>query len=60
LQAEEVISTDTLHYRNPHTPYLGRKLRGRVVQTMLRGQTIFKNGHFVGTGRGRFLHPGSR
>ncbi|MGZ5003730.1 MAG: allantoinase AllB, partial [Chthoniobacterales bacterium] len=38
----EVITADSLHYRHRHSPYLGRKLRGRIVRTILRGQTIFQ------------------
>jgi len=30
-----------LHHRHPVTPYEGRRLRGRVVRTVLRGETIF-------------------
>ncbi len=53
--AEEIIRAEALHYRHRHTPYLGRKLRGRVVRTILRGRTIFENGRIVGAPSGKFL-----
>lgn len=36
-----------LHFRHKLSPYLGKNLNGRVVMTVLRGQTIFKDGAFV-------------
>ncbi|MGI8436640.1 MAG: allantoinase AllB [Chthoniobacterales bacterium] len=55
--AEEEITADSLHYRHPHSPYVGRLLHWRVVRTILRGQTIFENGRFCGTPSGKFLRP---
>ena len=55
--AEESITTESLHYRHHHSPYVGRTLRGRVVRTLLRGKTIFENGRFLGGPSGRFLRP---
>jgi allantoinase len=57
LNAEEVVSADALHYRHRHTPYLGRKLRGQIVRTILRGQTIFENGRFSPRPGGRLVRP---
>ncbi len=56
-EEEEEITTAALHYRNPHTPYLGRKLRVRIVRTILRGRTIFENGRFAEPPSGRFQRP---
>jgi allantoinase len=53
--AAEKITTESLHYRHRHSAYAGRTLRGRVVRTILRGQTIFENGRFVGGPSGKFL-----
>ena len=30
------------------TPYAGRRLRGRTVRTMVRGNTVYKDGKVVG------------
>jgi allantoinase len=52
----EVQSGD-LHYRHRHTPYAGRKLTGKVVQTILRGQTVFEDGKIISQPRGRLVRP---
>lgn len=57
LTREETITSDALHYRHRQSPYVGKKLRARVVRTVLRGQTIFENGSFVLPPRGRFVGP---
>jgi dihydroorotase-like cyclic amidohydrolase len=36
---------------------VGRTLTGRVVQTILRGQTIFKRGQIVSQRRGQLVKP---
>lgn len=51
------ITADSLHYRHRHSPYVGRTLRGRVVRTILRGQTAMLDGSIIGTPRGRLLTP---
>src|SRR5256714_557631 len=38
---EETVTADSLRYRHRHSPYVGGTLRGRVVRTILRGQTVF-------------------
>ncbi len=57
LAAEEIVRAETLHYRHRHTPYLGRRLRGRIVRTVLRGQTIFHNGNLAPRPTGRLVRP---
>src|SRR5262249_17269702 len=57
-QSFEVKSQDLL-YRHLHTPYAGRTLTGKVVQTILRGQTVFKDGRIVSKPLGRLVRPRS-
>ena len=57
LQAEDTAGAEALHYRHRHTPYLGRTLHGRVVRTILRGQTIFDNGNLGPRPAGRLVRP---
>ncbi|MEX1093356.1 MAG: allantoinase AllB [Acidimicrobiia bacterium] len=38
------IRGSDLHHRHPITPYEGMTLRGSVVKTMLRGQTVYDRG----------------
>ncbi len=52
-EAEFVVSEDRLHYRHRVSPYLGKKLRGVVKATYLRGQFVFRDGQFPAEPRGR-------
>jgi allantoinase len=49
-----VTREGTLH-RHKGSPYQGRELRGKVVQTFLRGVKIFDDGKFPAAARGVFL-----
>lgn len=51
------VRTEGLHYRHPHSPYVGRALRGRVTSSLLRGQTICQDGNLIGAPSGRFVTP---
>ncbi len=53
----EQISLETLEYRHRQTPYLGRNLRGRLIQTILRGQTIFDRGRIINRLPGQLVRP---
>lgn len=55
-----VLSADELEYRHPHSPFVGRAMRGRIARTLLRGRTVAIDGHSVGEALGRFVRPGSR
>ncbi|HWX18540.1 MAG TPA: allantoinase AllB [Candidatus Binatia bacterium] len=51
------IRTEDLLYRHAQTPYLRRRLQGRVVRTMLRGQTVFRDGKIVAKPLGHLVKP---
>src|SRR2546423_9335250 len=57
LNATEVITQESLHYRHKQSPYLGRSVRSRVRRTFLRGQTIFEDGKFAARPSGRLVKP---
>ncbi|MEY8117827.1 dihydroorotase family protein [Falsihalocynthiibacter sp. BN13B15] len=60
LNATTTISADTLHTHAREVAHLyeGRKLRGKVVQTILAGNTVFLNGEISGkAGQGSFVTP---
>jgi allantoinase len=57
LKATETIAAESLHYRHRLSPYLGRKLKNRVVRTILRGQTIYRDGKLAERPIGRFVQP---
>ena len=44
--AETTVDAKALQHRHPVTPYDGRRLRGQVRTTILRGTTIFDRGDF--------------
>jgi allantoinase len=51
------VRADDLFYRHRQSPYVGRALTGRVVQTILRGMVIFKNGKIAGPNHGQWIRP---
>ena len=57
LNQDEIISTESLRYRHRQSPYIGMKIRARVVRTILRGQTIFERGKIVARQKGKFVRP---
>ncbi len=56
-EAEWTVTPQDLHFRHKVSPYLGAKLRGRVLETWLRGELVYRNdGHaeeFATAARGR-------
>jgi allantoinase len=57
LGASFDVKTEDLYYRHRHSPYTGRKLTGKVVQTILRGQTVCKDGKIISKPVGRLVRP---
>jgi allantoinase len=57
---ESVLVADELEYRHPYSPFVGRRLRGRIARTLLRGRTVAIDGRPVGEPLGRFVRPRSR
>lgn len=54
------VRLEDLHYRHQYSCYEGLPIRGRVARTLLRGQTVYEDGAFSPTPRGRFITPGPR
>jgi allantoinase len=46
-EAEFTVDPAALQHRHAVTPYAGRRLRGRVWKTILRGQVVFDEGAFA-------------
>jgi allantoinase len=57
LNARFTVRAEDLLYRHRQSPYVGRALTGRVVRTILRGQTIFRDGKIVSPPMGQFVKP---
>lgn len=52
-----VITADSLFYRHPVSPYVGRKMHGSVERTLLRSQTVYQEGRVCGAPQGQLLQP---
>lgn len=57
LKAQFSVRSEGLFYRHKQSPYIGRALTGRVVRTILRGQTVFQDGKIVSPPTGRLVKP---
>jgi allantoinase len=57
LKQSFTVAKEDLLYRHQQSPYVGRTLTGRVVQTILRGKTIFKDGKITATDGGKLIKP---
>jgi allantoinase len=57
LDSEWQVDAKTQQFsKNPWSPFDGRKARGRVVRTLVRGETVYADGEIhVDAGFGRFL-----
>src|SRR5215467_14653163 len=55
LEHSAVLQSADLFYRHQHSPYVGKTLHGRIVRTLLRGQTIFLDGRIIAEPCGRFV-----
>lgn len=53
--AESVVEAEDLRFRHPVSAWTGRRLRGRVVTTLLRGRVVYDEGAFPGAPAGRSL-----
>ena len=60
LAGETVLSAETLHTHAREVAHLfeGRRLRGKVCRTIVRGDTVFVGGNVTGhPGSGSFVTP---
>lgn len=57
LKGQFTVRTEDLFDRHRQSPYVGRALTGRVVQTILRGHTVFRDGAIVSPPGGRLVKP---
>ena len=59
-RATQTLSAKTHHMRVDYNPYEGRKVKGKAVTVLSRGEVIVADGKFVGKkGRGKFVRRGS-
>ena len=59
-KAFQTISAKTHHMRVDYNPYEGRRVKGKAVTVLSRGEVIVEKDRFVGKkGRGKFIKRGS-
>ena len=51
-EASFLVTEEDLHFRHSISPYVGETLRGKVVETWLRGMPVFAFGAFPAEARG--------
>jgi allantoinase len=47
LEPEWTLTSDELFYKNKHSAYIGRTFKGKLVQTIVRGKTVYQNGRIL-------------
>jgi len=52
-EASWTVAESDLHFRYAVTPYLGAQLRGRVLETWLRGERVYSRDGFAAAPRGQ-------
>jgi allantoinase len=52
-EVDEVLRAETLLHRHPTSPWVGRRLAGRVCETWMRGQKIAEAGAVCGGAQGQ-------
>lgn len=57
-RAPQLVSADSIKHKHKMSPYLGKTLCGRVLQTWLRGQLIFDRDQYPGPARGQSVLRG--
>jgi len=55
LNYSYTLQAQALFYRHAHSPYVGRNFQGKVMRTLVRGQTIFVDGKIVAPPLGRLV-----
>ncbi len=60
LDAISTLHKENLLYRHKVSPYVGRAFNGKVVRTMVRGTTVFREGKIVSAPEGKLITPPGR
>lgn len=57
VKLDEDWRLEQVLYKHMQSPYLGQPFKGRVVRTLLRGETVWDGQRVVGQARGRLVRP---
>ena len=60
LDEISTLRKQDLLYRHKMSPYVGRAFRGKVVRTIVRGVTVFRDGAIVSEPIGKLIKPDRR
>ena len=57
MDAKWTLEVDDLLYKNKHSAYVGYSFKGKIIQTFVRGKSVYENGEIVAPpGYGRPLN----
>ncbi len=57
VRLDEDWTLEDVLYKHRQSPYLGQKFKGRVVQTLMRGETVWDEQRIMGEARGKLVRP---
>ena len=57
LDGISTLRSQDLQYRHKASPFVGRAFHGKVVRTIVRGTTVFRDGRIVSEPVGRLIRP---
>lgn len=60
FDAITTLHREDLQYRHKISPYVGRAFTGKVNRTVVRGNTVFREGRIVSEPVGRLIQPDPR
>ena len=49
------VSEEDILFRHKISPYIGEELSGTILETIVNGETVFKNGKIINQNKGRWL-----
>jgi allantoinase len=57
MASSTVLQADDLQYRHRHSPYIGKRMQGRITRTLVRGVTVCLDGKIVSGPVGQMVRP---
>jgi dihydroorotase len=57
LDAPQTIANEGLFTKAGWTPFVGMEIKGKVLKTVIRGQTVFENGQIIDGAAGKAVFP---
>lgn len=58
MEREWTVERSWLRSRHPHSPFVGRRMKGWIARVLRRGSTIVQEGDIVSDGGGQWLRKG--